>query len=40
MPNGPDRQKHPSHVVGAAIMVGKIATGQVEDDPTPAEMAR
>ncbi len=37
MPKGPNGQKRPGDVIGAAIMVGRIATGEVEDtrdDPT------
>jgi hypothetical protein len=32
MPKGPQGQKRPGDVVGAAIMVAKIATGEIEDD--------
>jgi len=32
MPKGPQGQKRPGDVIGAAIMVAKIATGEVEDD--------
>ncbi|GGF12991.1 hypothetical protein GCM10011611_18360 [Aliidongia dinghuensis] len=36
MPKGPQGQKRPGDVIGAAIMVGKIATGEItesqEDD--------
>ncbi len=31
MPKGPDGQKRPGDVIGAAIMVAKIATGEIED---------
>jgi hypothetical protein len=31
MPKGPSGQKRPADVIGAAIMVGRIATGEVED---------
>jgi hypothetical protein len=31
MPKGPKGQKRPADVVGAAVMVAKIATGQIED---------
>lgn len=31
MPKGPNGQKRPADVIGAAVMVGKIATGEVED---------
>ena len=39
MPKGLNGQKRPADVIGAAIMVGKIATGDVEDtrdDPAKA----
>lgn len=32
MPKGPKGQKRPADVIGAAIMVAKIATGEVEED--------
>ena len=32
MPKGPKGQKRPGDVIGAAIKVAKIATGEVEDD--------
>ncbi len=31
MPKGPQGQKRPADVVSAAVMVGRIATGEVED---------
>jgi hypothetical protein len=31
MPKGPQGQKRPADVIGAAVMVGRIATGEVED---------
>lgn len=31
MPKGPQGQKRPGDVIGAAIMVGRIATGEIED---------
>ena len=31
MPRGPDRQKRPTDVIGTAVMVGKIATGEAEE---------
>ena len=31
MPKGPQGQKRPADVIGAAVMVAKIATGEVED---------
>ncbi len=32
MPRGPQGQKRPADVVGAAVMVAKIATGEIEED--------
>src|ERR1051326_155315 len=37
MPKGPRGEKRPADVIGAAVMVGRIATGEVEDNPTPRE---
>jgi hypothetical protein len=31
MPRGPKGEKRPATVVGAAVMIGKIATGEIED---------
>jgi hypothetical protein len=31
MPKGPKGQKRPADVIGNAVMVAKIATGEVED---------
>ena len=31
MPKGPKGEKRPADAVGAAVMVAKIATGEVED---------
>lgn len=37
MPNGPIGPKRPADAIGLAVMMGKIATGEVEDqtDPLP-----
>jgi len=37
MPKGPQGQKRPADVIGAAVMVGKIATGEVQDKKRPVE---
>lgn len=37
MPKGPQGQKRPGDVIGAAIHVAKIATGEVEDDTGPGQ---
>jgi hypothetical protein len=31
MPRGPKGERRPADVIGAAIMVAKIATGEIED---------
>lgn len=33
MPTGPKGQKRPADAVGLAVMIGKIATGEVADVP-------
>jgi hypothetical protein len=36
MPRGPRGEKRPADVIGAAVMVGRIATREIEDaPPTP-----
>lgn len=35
MPTGPKGQKRPADVIGAAIMVAKIATGEIEEKAAP-----
>lgn len=39
MPKGPNGQKRPGDVIGAAIMVGRIATGEIEDNETAPDKA-
>jgi len=39
MPKGPRGEKRPGDVIGAAVMVAKIATGEIADNPTPADKA-
>jgi hypothetical protein len=39
MPKGPRGEKRPGDVIGAAVMVGRIATGEIEDNATPADKA-
>ena len=31
MPKGPNGEKRPADVIGAAVMVGRIATGDIEE---------
>lgn len=33
MPKGPNGEKRPADVIGAAVLIGKIATGEVEEFP-------
>jgi hypothetical protein len=33
MPRGPKGEKRPADVIGAAVMVGRIATGELVDKP-------
>jgi hypothetical protein len=35
MPNGPKGEKRPADVIGAAVHVMRIATGEIEDTPEP-----
>jgi hypothetical protein len=39
MPKGPRGEKRPADAIGRAIMVAKIATGEIEDNATPADKA-
>ena len=32
MPNGPHGEKRPADAIGLAVMIGKIATGEIEDE--------
>ena len=32
MPKGPRGEKRPADVIGAAVMVGRIATGEIPED--------
>jgi hypothetical protein len=34
MPRGPKGEKRPADVIGAAVMIGKIATGEIDDRTT------
>ncbi len=34
MPKGPRGEKRPADAIGAAVMVGKIATGEIEEKTT------
>ena len=37
MPRGPKGEKRPADVIGAAVMVGRIATGEADEATTTAE---
>jgi hypothetical protein len=37
MPRGPKGEKRPADVIGAAVMVGRIATGEIEESERPAD---
>lgn len=39
MPKGPQGQKRPADVIGNAVHVMRIATGEIEDTKTPAKSA-
>jgi hypothetical protein len=32
MPKGPNGEKRPADAIGLAVMIGKIATGEIEDE--------
>ena len=36
MPKGPRGEKRPADAIGLAVMIGKIATGEIKDDLTSA----
>lgn len=35
MPRGPKGEKRPADVIGAAVMIGKIATGEIDESTSP-----
>lgn len=39
MPRGPKGEKRPADVIGAAVMIARIATGEIEEDSEPATKA-
>ena len=39
MPKGPQGQKRPADAVGLAVLVGRIATGEIEDTQDDASKA-
>jgi hypothetical protein len=40
MPRGPKGEKRPADVIGVAVMVGRIATGEIEEPDRPVGRAR
>jgi hypothetical protein len=38
MPRGPKGEKRPADVIGAAVMIGRIATGEIEDTSNAAKV--
>jgi hypothetical protein len=40
MPKGPRGQKRPADVIGCAVKVAKIATGELQEDVTEKEYTR
>lgn len=40
MPKGPQGQKRPADLIGCAVMVAKIATGEVEDEMSSQDRMR
>jgi hypothetical protein len=40
MPKGPKGEKRPADVIGTAVMVAKIATGEVEDTKAEGDLPR
>lgn len=39
MPKGPRGEKRPADAIGLAVMIGKIATGEIEDTPDSTKSA-
>lgn len=39
MPKGPNGQKRPADAIGLAVLIGKIATGEIDDDADSAKSA-
>ena len=39
MPKGPRGEKRPADAIGLAVMIGKIATGEIEDERDAAKSA-
>ncbi len=39
MPKGPNGEKRPADAIGLAVMIGQIATGEIEDERDPIKTA-
>jgi hypothetical protein len=39
MPRGPEGEKRPADVIGNAVMIAKIATGEIEDSMSATKAA-
>lgn len=39
MPKGPRGEKRPADAIGLAVMIGRIATGEIEDTPDATKSA-
>jgi hypothetical protein len=39
VPKGPRGEKRPADVIGLAVMIGRIATGEIEDERDPVSSA-
>ena len=39
MPKGPRGEKRPADAIGLAVMIGKIATGEIEDEVDATQIA-
>lgn len=40
MPKGPQGQKRPADAIGLAVLVGKIATGEIDDSTTQSQKGK
>jgi hypothetical protein len=40
MPKGPRGEKRPADAIGLAVMIGKIATGEIEDTVPTSDQAK
>lgn len=40
MPKGPQGQKRPADLIGCAVMVAQIATGEIEETPAPSNKVK